>query len=131
MPITAQQIIDSGLSEPKSYRITRDGDRDIRCKGWLIGSGNTRDPERSSTRWTEVDIYLTTGGNLITQRTHHTQWQGESDTYTPAIHSEPADALEWLKEDGGGYLGAASKEAWDEACKDMPGLEEHATQYVD
>jgi len=131
MSLTKQQLLDADLGDPKTYRITRDGDRDIQCKGWEIGTGSTYDAMRSTTRWTTVTIYLTTGGNLVTQRGSITQWQGEDDHYAAAIHREPADALAWLVADGGDYLGPASKEAWEEACTTVPALEDHDTELVD
>jgi len=114
------------LGEPVELRIVRDGDRDIRAKGWKIGTGDSRDHlghgtfPKDASRWTLIKLYLTSGGNLIAKIVRRSKWQGERDRDDAKVCRTPAVALAFLRE--GGDLGGASKDAWAEACRTWPPL---------
>lgn len=126
----------------REWRVTRDGARDLSFKGWLLGEGSHGTGGNSGfvkdwTRGVEVSIFLTTGGRLITGVKRWSRWQGEGDKFTAETHdlcdtsATIASVLGWLREDGGGYLGVASKEAWEEACKTCPALAKADVETID
>lgn len=105
-----------------SYRVERDGDLDLKFDGEKIGTGEhgtggTSGYSGDWTRGTDVTIYLTEAGSIITAVTQWSRWDGEGSLHRAAIHSTPADALAWLVRDCGGSLGPASKKAWENACE--------------
>jgi hypothetical protein len=110
-----------------AHRITRDGERDLGFTGRVVGAGTCGTGGSSGyacdwNRGTDVNIYLTVGGRIVTAVHQWSMWQGERDSYRAAVHDTPAAALVWLVEDAGGELGPASKEAWEEACSEAPEL---------
>jgi hypothetical protein len=106
-----------------SYRITRDGDRDLTFHGCLIGTGSQGSGGSSGYEcdWdvgTEVEIYETRAGTIVTAVRQWSRWQGMDDSHRAAAHTDGASAYRWLLEDcGGESLGRASKEAWTQACE--------------
>ena len=46
-------------------------------------------------------------------------------------HYYPAQAVDWLKEDNNGRLGAVSKTAWVKACEAWPGIADDAVEVFD
>lgn len=94
------------------YRIPRDGDLDLSFRGTLLGEGSRGtggDHPRDWTRWTTVRIYRTEGGSIVTAVE-----QGRDDgrhRARAAIHDTATEAIDWLREDAGGSLGRASRDA--------------------
>jgi hypothetical protein len=135
--ITLSDAERAEFGDPTEHRIERDDDRPLAFRGWCIGeawdklyrtnNGNARD----ATRWTEVDIYLTTGGNLVIVRTHRTCWQGETDHRAAAIVHSPEEALACMRQDHDGTLGHASRLAWEDACKDVAALAPARDEHVE
>jgi hypothetical protein len=111
------------LGEPKKIRVYRDGDLDLTFKGWRVGWALTS--RYTNNRGTEIRIWITEAGKIITGAYGWSQWQNEGESYRAEVHAYPAEALVWLREDSntGDYLGPLSKEAWEEACKAVPSLE--------
>ena len=104
----------------ENYRVERDGNLDLVFTGEKIGEGSYGTGGEHSgdwTRGTDVQIYLTEGGSIVTDVTQWSRWQGESSVHRAAVHSTGGEALAWLIADCHGDLGPASKEAWEEACK--------------
>lgn len=100
-------------------RVKRDGARDLAFRGELIGEGSHGTPGPYVDDWqrgTEVSIYLTLKGTLITAVRQWTLWENEADVHRAAVHETPQAAYQWLVRDCGGQLGRASKEAWEDAC---------------
>lgn len=112
------------IGPPESVLITRQGDRDIRVDAWTIGRGRTTAPMDASRaeRGIDVDIRLTVTGHVVTTRRAWTSTPdgGSHDSQTGQVHSTPHLAYEWLLKDGKGKLGPASKQAWVQACKNVP-----------
>lgn len=95
------------------------GGKDIYADCWLVGAGRVEAGD--ARRYTEVRIWLTPGGTLITNRTNGTvdgNFTGTSST--GCAHSSPDSAYQWLLKDGKGKLGPVSKEAWVKACRNVP-----------
>ena len=111
-----------GPAEP--CLVTRQGYLDIHVQAWLIGCGETRADTGTGEvqRGTTVEIRLTVGGNLVTTRCAWTRTADGSseDSQTGQVHSTPHLAYEWLIKDGKGKLGPASKDAWVQACRNVP-----------
>jgi hypothetical protein len=113
---------------PRTFRVSRTKEKDLQFDGSLIGQARreVQFPDRSVT----VSIYATVGGKYITQIE-----RGEvKDSSGPlagvampaqskaAVHESGDAAFEWLLADGKGKLGAVSKAAWEEACRNWPML---------
>ena len=104
--------------------LRRDGDRDLEFRGMLLGEGCIGTDGKSyndSTRGTDVKIYRTEAGSYLASVVQWSAWDGERDIYRvlrPA--AGPEELLALLKEDAGGELGRASKEAWEEAASVDP-----------
>jgi hypothetical protein len=87
-------------------------------RGWVVGRGETRaqPPEPRTT----VIIGLTVDGDLFTTRE---EWTESEDSFAFQDHMTPALAYQWLVEkDGTGQLEPASKEAWVQACRNVPAM---------
>jgi hypothetical protein len=130
-----EQYARDHFGEPNVVRIVRRGERDLAFSGWEIGRSLTENEYRSAIATLEVTIYITTKGNFVTRidRTSRSKWdeaaQPETET-RGAPHSYAEDALKWLIDDHGSELGAASKTAWEQACRAWPGLAEFEVETV-
>lgn len=111
----------------ETYTIERDDDRPLQFNGRLIGSN---EPDESHLFGTRVEVFVTRSGKIVTAVY---QWQREKgrERWAAAAHQMPEDALNWLKADGGGYLGRASKEAWGEACENHLPLQGQNVEIID
>jgi hypothetical protein len=120
---------DPPSSFEEEFTLERDDDLPLRFRGRLIG-WNEVDPD--TPRGTEVRIYATRRGKIVTA-VH--QWQKDvkrdRERHSAAAHAVPEEALAWLKRDGGGHLGKASKSAWDLACKTWPPLNGRDVEIVE
>lgn len=105
---------------PEHHRIERDGDRDLQFSGWLLGEGVTGNGGDYASNWTRgvhVNIYLTTGGNLVCHTERWSNWVGEGERHTAAVCRDAGEVLSWLRNDTcDGQLGRAGKKAWGMAC---------------
>jgi hypothetical protein len=126
---------------PELIRIRRDRDRDMEFQGWRIGSGETGTgpadrfghpqaaPDRE--RWIrgiEVTLFRTVGGQFAVGLR---RWGPGGEEYHGVVHRSPEELLEWMKSDAGGKLGAASKQAWESACRLDPDLKAHETERIE
>ena len=120
----SSQLPDSAL---QTITLERDDDRPLQFQGRLIGSN---DPDENMKHGTRVEVFVTKSGKIVTAVY---QWQHENDRerWAAAAHQMPDDALNWLKQDGGGHLGRASKEAWDSACANHLPLQGQDVEVVD
>ncbi len=115
------------LGPPKTHTIQRDGDRDLALNAWIIGRGEVRVPPDASTveRGTTVEIFLTDNGRLLASRAAWTRRPGVAEAvsrYTSMPETMPEALYRWLLKDGKGKLGPASKQAWTEACRNVPSM---------
>lgn len=135
-PALAAHLIAS-LGPPQPYEVSRDGGLDIVVAGgWTIalaqiGSGGG-DPS-TSPKGTDVEIILTEKGRLIpTRRT----WSRTPDGFSiveqrSGIFATFQQIYDFLVEDGKGRLGPASKAAWVQACRNVPGFADLQFERVD
>ena len=116
-----QQLVEDGrepdgLPAITTHTIERDDDLPMRFEGRLISKAGS---SRNNSRGTEVSIFVTRRGTIITAIA---QWQPGRDRSRAAAHVSGEEALKWLKEDSQGSLGRASLHAWRAACRDWPPL---------
>lgn len=118
---------DEHYQQDLEWRLERDGDLDLAFKGRVIGfgeHGNNNGPRSNWTRGTYVTLFRTVSNTYIARVHQWTQWDGESSVTRCAVSNAGADLLLWLKDDAGGKLGPASKEAWEDACSNDDTLED-------
>ena len=97
--------------------IKRDGRKPITFTGEMIGKASSHSHQGDKqNRWTEVEIYLTRGGNYVALLVRRTCWQGESDRLDAEVCLTPADVIAFLSE-GEPELGTVSQEAVEKAAK--------------
>ena len=111
----------------ETYTLERDDDLPLQFIGQLIGENEINDKVLNGTR---VSVYVTKSGKIVTAA--H-QWQREKgrERHAAAAHQMPQAALSWLRADGGGYLGRASRDAWEAACALHPALQGHDVEIID
>ena len=99
------------------YTISRDGMPPIRFTGEQIAKGSDR--VHNSTRWTNVELFLTKGGKYVASINRRTQWQGERDSTVAMSFTSAADVIAWLSEQTGNSvdLSQAAQEAVEAAAK--------------
>jgi hypothetical protein len=117
----------------EEHLLERDGDLPLRFWGDKIGSGRREtSDERHGKRGTQVNIYVTSSGKLVTE-VHQWKLHPDLTRYRHACqaHSAPAQALAWLKADAKGVLGSASKKAWLQACETYGPLASFAAEDID
>jgi len=83
-------ILDSTAAEEqfpslKTYTVCRDNDSDIRFRGKIIGSADSRSDYGRGSRWEELVLYQTAGGKYVCLKIGHTRWQGETTRYTAEV----------------------------------------------
>jgi|GEM_PF-3190926 len=134
--VQRERAAKAGIDTEYETQFVLERDRNLPLRFWgdKIGSGVRQfEDDKGCDRGTEVIIYATTSGKIVTE-VH--QWNndpnGESRSRRDAAaHSRPEDALEWLRQDGKGSLGPASKAAWLEACETFEPLKRFAVEDVD
>lgn len=130
--VEKERAVERGLDPDfeEEHVLERDGDLPLRFWGDKIGTAShTRDGRRGECG-TEVNIYVTSSGKLVTEVF---QWNVEKSRprRKAQAHSTPSEALAWLKQDANGVLGTTSKEAWLKACETYEPLAEFATEKID
>ena len=111
----------------ETFVVERDDDRPLKFEGRLIGKN---DVDEDVNNGTLVEIFVTRSGKLVTA-VHQWQDAKNREAFRAAVHMMPDDALEWLKKDGGGYLGRASREAWEQACASHLPLQGQDVEVID
>lgn len=111
----------------EQIRVERDGYRDLSFQGWELSEGSVR---YDSWNGRVVKVYLTVGGNLVTEVCDWARVDNSQDARFAAVHREPADAYRWLLDEEG-RLKPAEKEAWELACKAYPALGDWETEPLD
>lgn len=113
----------------REFQVKRDDHLPLQFTGYIVGWNEV---ERTVPRGTQVCIFATRGGKIITS-VH--QWQKDEtrqrERHAAAVHTSPDDALAWLIRDGGNQLGRASREAWELACQVWPALQGREVELVD
>lgn len=123
----------SDLKSPSANAtVKRDGQLDLSFYGWIIGSRMQATPRHE--KGTQVRVYLTNGGHLVTavkQWTDGPDSEKKRVSRRAAVHESPSEALAWLIRDGRGRLGPSSKAAWGQACQAVPSLAQSGVELVE
>ena len=106
------------LGPPTLHFIGISGGRDIRTAGWLVGFGQV-EAGGTPPRVREVQILLTEGGYLVTTSRRRGV---DQVSQSGRVNETPDSAYRWLLDDGKGILGPASKQAWVQTCRTVPGM---------
>lgn len=91
------------------HTVERDGEIPLEFSGRVLGEGR----QEAGRGWTWVVVYRTEAGALVTAVE-----QGLDDgrhRARAAIHDTATEAIDWLREDAGGSLGRASRDALSDA----------------
>ena len=112
----------------KEFRLNHFGNLDLVFEGWemsVVDDGALRGDRPT----VDVSTFFSAKGSYIAEITRHMPNREGADK--PHIVKSKAEAfnsplpmLEWLKEDGRGWLGDNSKVAWEEFCSKLPWLNE-------
>lgn len=109
----------------RDYRLIQFGDLDLQFTGWKIssvGEENLR-PDRSCVA---VTTYFTVKGSYVGEVTRRMPNRIEGQPHIvkskAGAFASPKEMLNWLREDGRGWLGENSKVAWEEMCAKLPWL---------
>lgn len=98
--------------------VLKDGDRHVEFDGALLGHSTS---ERSGkSRWSEISIYRTRGGNFIVAGVGKTILAGESDRHWATVCERPQGVVEKLTlcdDDGTRYVPYTSRIALDQAIE--------------
>lgn len=135
--VQQERAAKAGINPEYETQFVLERDRDLPLRFWgdKIGSGVRQFvDDKGCDRGTEVIIYATSSGKIVTEVRQWTKRPIESESRSrrdAAAHERPEDALEWLKQDGKGSLGPASKTAWLEACETFEPLKSYAVEDVD
>lgn len=99
------------------HTVERDGERDLRFEGKLLAGASDREHSGPrNTRWTEIKIYKTAGGQYVVAIVGRTLWQDEFDTHDAIVCKTAGDVLAALSGDHG-YLSLGAKNALREAAE--------------
>jgi len=103
------------------YTLERDGQKRLRFRGELLSETTTHEHSGpASTRWLDLELYLTAGGRYVVAAWWRTCWQGENDRHAAevvATREGLVPALVRLLGDGcqGAGLAYVAKALLDEA----------------
>lgn len=108
----------------REYRLTRDDALDLVMDGWCIATGRCGDRpfELDWTRWTVVNLYLTTSGKFVVAVQRHSKWEGQGSRYAASVHEDFDGVVKHLTSDNEGKLGPASKAMIEDAVSNIPSL---------
>lgn len=107
----------------QTYTLKRDGDRSLVFDGELLGSGSSKRDDHS--RWFEVRIYRTVGGNYIVAGVGRSTVEGEIDRYwadTCTTGHEVVRALTRVDDDDVEYITRTARDALNEAAEADAGV---------
>lgn len=82
------------MTQDASGFVVRDGDREIRFTGILLGESSSEQAGKS--RWMELKIYRTSGGKYIVTGVGRSTLKGEVDRHWTHVSESPQGALESL-----------------------------------
>ena len=107
--------------EIKAYHIYRDGARDLRFCGQILGEGSYGTGGNSGyqcdwNRGVDVRIYRTVRGKYVMKVYRWSQWQGEGESHDAEVCDNVQALYVALCRDDG-KMPPASKEAWEAAAR--------------
>jgi hypothetical protein len=125
------QYMTENYGAPKAFRLEQYGDLDVTFNGWKVTNVDTK--AYSDRKSVDIALYYSDAGTYI----------GHIFRYMPANSTSPAvkkskvgtfssalELLQWLREDGRGFLGTNSKIAWEELCTRLAWLTNNATRHA-
>lgn len=122
--LTPQQLeeLDINFNEAKSFRWSRDAGLDVVFTGWYVAGGTLGDAARKEdwTRWTGVDLAITTGGRYIVSVQRGTKDTTHSSD--AAVFDSFPECIRWLADGNKGRIGPASKSMITEAAERLSWL---------
>jgi len=74
--------------EAEQHLVRRDGDRDLRFKGWAIGAVDNNEAGRL--RWQVFTVYRTEGGKVVCSRVGMSTLEGETDRSAAHVADGPS-----------------------------------------
>jgi hypothetical protein len=77
-----------------AQHVVLDGEREIRFRGQLLGESSSKQPGK--TRWIELKIFRTTGGNYIVAGVGRSTNDGETDRCWAHVSESAQGALETM-----------------------------------
>ena len=96
--------------ETTRHTVERDGDRDLRFDGRLVASATSHHHEGPrNTRWTELELYETAGGQFVAAEIGKSLSQGEINRYAAWVCDDHEAVIEALG------LGTLAKELYAKA----------------
>lgn len=99
----------------EKIRVKRDGEKDLSFTGELVASASSQwQNGRDQTRWTELEIYLTSGGRWVYSRAYVTRWQGEQGGNEAHVFDTAMGLVGHLEEGG---ITALGKEVIEQLAK--------------
>lgn len=113
--------------EPEEHRIERSNDLDLEFQGWLVGEKPKR--VKGGDARILIRIYYTVTKKLVAT-VEYEDFVKKHYKLVAEVSEEPEIILQWLKDGNKGKLGPAGKSAWEQACEEVPALEEWSTLRV-
>ncbi len=104
---------------PEEFVVERNHDADLEFRGWLLCGERAAD--WSGERWTEIDLFRTVGGKLIVAVRQGSTTRGTM-RQAGGVCEDGDEVVEWLREDGKGRFGPASKALVRKASQLYPSL---------
>lgn len=93
-----------------------DGEREVQFTGVLLGEASSF--RRGKSRWSEIKIFRTRGGNYIVAGVGRSTVPNESDRFWTQVCERPHGVIEklhMLDEDGARYIPHTSREALEQS----------------
>lgn len=113
----------------KHFRLEQHGDLDVTFTGWKVTSvDNEAATNRNSV---DIALYYSDAGTYVGHIVRSMPANGSSPAVKKSkvgTFSSPLELLQWLREDGRGFLGTNSKIAWEELCTRLAWLQTNATR---
>lgn len=109
---------------PDEHRITRSNDLDLEFKGWLVGEDSCKVKKGDAV--ITVSVFYTVTKRIVAS-VEYKDFVRNHYTLSAEVCNTPEEALQWLKDGNGGKLGIVSKKAWEQACEEVPALQEWST----
>jgi hypothetical protein len=98
----------------QKYTILRTNDTDIEIEGDFVGSASSYH-EKCGGRWTEIDIYRTTGGTYVVQLSAMSQWISEKNFHAVGIVKTMDEMVAWFRDHADGRITDTAKSAMADA----------------
>lgn len=125
------QYMADNYGAPKPFRLEQYGDLDVTFNGWKVTSVDTK--THRDRKSVDIALYYSDAGTYIGHIFRYMPANGTSPAVKKSkvgTFTSPIALLDWLREDGRGYLGTNSKIAWEELCTRLAWLTDNATRHA-